>query len=552
MLRELRVSGLGVLDEFSLGLAPGLNVITGETGAGKSMLVRALGLLGGGRADSSMLRDDVTEAEVESSFDLTAPSRDVLVAAGIPCDDDEVVIARRIRRGGSRAYVNGRIAAASVLADLGGVLLETVGQHSARSLVNPAAQRRGLDRAGGDRLSKAAAATAEAYDRLEAVLEERRSLGDDPGARARELDMVTFQLDEIDAAAPRSGEDDELVTEVARLGNSEALQAGASEAHGLVAQARDLLGAAGAIISGIDDRACADASLAVEEAATGAEVAAADLRAFAESCEADPERLDVANRRLAELKGLGRKYGPTLADVIRYRDEAAERRAALVAAERRCTELDAEVEAARVDLERAAAALTRARREAAPRLAAGVVKRLGALAFADPVFEVRVTAAPAVGSHGADAVSYVFAAAPSLPTGPIERVASGGELSRLMLALATELADSDAAPTIVFDEIDAGTGGETAVAVGECLEGLAGSRQIVCVTHLAQIAAVADCHVRVARRDDGTATAQNVSGDERITELSRMLSGSPTSSRARRHAAELVKDRPSRRRRANG
>lgn len=551
MLRELRVGGLGVLGEVALDLAPGLNVVTGETGAGKSMLVRALGLLGGGRADSSLLRDDVEEAEVEGRFDLTPAARDILAAAGIACDD-EVVVARRLRRGGSRAYVNGRIAAASVLADLGGVLLESVGQHSARSLVHPGAQRRGLDRAGGDRLAKAAAATAEAHDRFEAVVAERRSLGDDPAARARELDMVTFQLDEIRAASPRPGEDDELVAEIARLGNAETLQADASEAQRLVAEARDLLGAAGAILAGIDDGACADASTAVAEATTGAEVAAADLRGFAEACESDPERLETANRRLAELKGLGRKYGPTLADALRFCDEATQRRAALVAAEQRCAELDAEVEAAQADLERAAAKLTRARREAAPRLASGVVGRLADLAFPDPVFEVRVGAAPCIASHGADTVSFVFAASPSLAAGPIEKVASGGEMSRLMLALSAELADSDAAPTIVFDEIDAGTGGETAVAIGECLEGLAASRQIVCVTHLAQIAAVADCQLRVARPEGATATAEVVAGDERITELSRMLSGSPTSSRARRHAAELVRERPSRRRDPDG
>lgn len=550
MLSELRVAGLGVLGELRLGLGPGLNVITGETGAGKSMLVRSLALLGGARADSSSLRDDVDEAEVEGRFDLTPRARDVLAAAGIACDDDFVVVARRIRRGGSRAYVNGRIAAASVLADLGGALVETVGQHSAHSLLNPSAQRLGLDRFGGDRVAKATAATSEAYERLRAVIDERAALGDDPAARARELDMVTFQLDEIEAVSPVPGEDAELAALISRLTNAEALRADAAEAHQLAAEARDLLGRAGAILDNLADPGIADAFAAVAEAAAGADAASVDMRAFVEMCESDPERLDVANRRLADLRALGRKYGPGLDDVLAFRDDAQARRAVLVAAEARCAELDADAAAAEADLARVAAGLHELRAEAAPDMAARIRNRLGELAFADPAFEVRVERAAEVARHGADTVSYVFAASSGLPAGPIEKVASGGELSRLMLALATELTDSDAAPTIVFDEIDAGTGGETAVAIGECLEGLARSRQIVCVTHLAQIAAVADCHVRVARDESAIASAEAVGGDERITELSRMLSGSPESPKARRHAAELVKERPSQRRHA--
>lgn len=550
MLTELRVAGLGVFDELTLALGPGLCVITGETGAGKSMLVRSLGLLGGARADASWLRDGVDEAEVEGRFDLTPRARDVLAAAGIACDDDSVVVARRVRRGGSRAYVNGRMAAAAVLAELGGALVETVGQHSAHSLLNASAQRRGLDRFGGDAVTKAAAAVAEAHERFRQVSDERAELGDDPAARARELDMITFQLDEIDAASPSPGEDAELGAEITRLTNVEAVRADASEAHRLMTEARDLLDTAAVVLAHLDDAGLADAGAAAAGAASGADAAVADLRDFVETCEADPERLELANRRLAELKGLGRKYGPSLADVLRFRDDAIARRAALVAADQRCSELDAEVAAAEDDLAAAAADLSDARRAAAPRMAARIRDRLGDLAFDDPAFEVRVETASELTRNGGDIVSFQFSASNAMAVGPIAKVASGGELSRLMLALATELADADTPPTIVFDEIDAGTGGETAVAIGECLQRLAGSRQIVCVTHLAQIAAVADCHVRVARGDDGTATSEAVSGDARITELSRMLSGSPTSPKARRHAAELIEPKPSRQRRA--
>lgn len=548
MLIELRVAGLGVLDEVTLSLGEGLVVVTGETGAGKSMLVRSLALLGGARGDPAWLRDGGGEAEVEGRFDLTARARGVLDEAGIACDDDHVVVSRRLRKGGSRGYVNGRMAAASVLAELGGALVETVGQHSARSLLHPAAQRRGLDRHGGDRVAKAAAATAEAHERLRAVSAERKALGDDPPARARELDMVTFQLDDIEAVSPEPGEDGELVAVISRLGNAESLRADAAEAQRLVAEARDLLGSAGAVLAGIADPACAEAAAAVAESSTGADVAAGDLRAFAESCESDPERLELANRRLAELKGLVRKYGPTLDDVFAFRGEATARRATLVAADQRCAELDGEVAAAEADLARAAVKLSEARRSCAPDLAGGILERLRDLSFTDPVFEVSLREVADISRHGRDSVEFLFASTAAMPAGPIHKVASGGELSRLMLALATELADSDAAPTMVFDEIDAGTGGETAVAIGECLDGLAESRQIICVTHLAQVAAVADRHVRVSRDDSGTASAEVVVGEERLTELSRMLSGSPTSSRARRHAAELVEQRPPRRR----
>lgn len=548
MLTELRVAGLGVLDECTIDLGPGLNVVTGETGAGKSMLIRALGLLGGARADPSWLREDAPEAEVEGCFALTDTARDVLAAAGIACDEDDVVIARRLRRSGSRAYVNGRIAAAAVLVELGGVLVESVGQHSAHSLLHPSAQRHGLDRFGGDPISKAAATTAEAHDRLRAVTTQRAALGDDPAARARELDMVTFQLDEIEVVSPDPGEDAELATLISRLTNAESIRADATEAGRLVAEARDLLGTAGGIIARIDDPACADIALAVAEATGGTDDAAAGLRAFAETCDSDPQRLELVNRRMAEVKALSRKYGPTLAEVLAFRDEAVARRAALVAADQRCVELDAEARAARADLERAAAALSEARRAAGARMGEAILARLHELAFTDPSFEVAVGNAAEIARHGGDVVAYRFSASPAMAPGPIDKVASGGELSRLMLALACEMADADAAPTIVFDEIDAGTGGETAVAIGESLGRLAGYRQVVCVTHLAQIAAVAECHVRVARNESGTAAASAVDGDERITELSRMLSGSPTSTRARRHAAELVRQGPSQRR----
>jgi len=547
MLRELRIGGFGVVADCTLHLHERLNVLTGETGAGKSMIVRALALLAGARADSGVLAGDVEEAEIEARFSATAATMAVLEGAGLPVDD-EVVISRRIRRSGSRSYVNGRMAAAPVLGDVGATLVELIGQHSARSLVQPGVQRRALDRFGGDPVSEAADAVAEAFERLRTLQEERAGLGLDPAARARELDMVRFQLAELDAADPQPGEDAELASEIHRLTNAETLREESTEARRLAEEARDALAVCEGAMGRIDDPAVAEAARAVSAALIGAEDAAGTLREFAESCESDPQRLEDANRRMAALKDLQRKYGPTLDDVLAYRSDAAARLAAIEGAESRAAALDAEVAAADADLAAASRRLSEARAAAAPELSARVRSRLGELALGDAVFEVAVAAASEPGRHGADEVSFVFGANPGLAPRPLERIASGGEMSRVMLALATELADRDAPPTIVFDEIDAGTGGETAVAIGECLQRLAGTRQIVCITHLAQVAALADSHVVLAK-ESGGATATEVRAAERVRELSRMLSGQPQSARARRHAEELLKEGESLRRR---
>ncbi|MFN8036084.1 MAG: DNA repair protein RecN [Acidimicrobiia bacterium] len=528
MLTELRVENLGIIDEVTVVLGGGLTAITGETGAGKTLLVEAIELLVGGRADPSLVRDGTREARVEGRF-------------VDPASDDELVLARVVPVDGrSRAYVNGRLATATELAELGTRLVDLHGQHAHQSLLAPAVQRAALDRfAGGPAtgaLEAYRAARAEVR-RLEQALE---ALGGDERTRARELDLLRFQVAEIDAAAiADEGEDEALESEATLLADAGAHREALLDAYAAVdGPALDGVGrAAAALAARAPLRELCDRLRAVQ-----AELAELghDLRSGAEGIADDPGRLEAIQQRRRLLRDLRRKYGETLAEVVRFGDEARARLAALAGYEERAAELEARVDAGRAAAEAAAYTLTEVRRAAAAPLAEAVAARARELAMPSARFGVDIGPIEP-GDEGADLVTYMFSANEGEPLRPLARAASGGELARTMLAVRRVL--SEAPPTLIFDEVDAGIGGEAGTTIGRELANVGRDHQVLCVTHLAQVAAFADAQLEVtkrATRGRTTARVALVLDDARVAALSRMLGGVGSSAHARAHAAELL------------
>jgi DNA repair protein RecN (Recombination protein N) len=534
-LVELAVRDLGVIAELRLVLGPGMTAVTGETGAGKTMVVDAIELLVGGRADPVLVRTGAEEAWVEGRF--------VRPAQGDGSEPTEVVVARAVPRSGrSRAYIDGRLATAGELAALGEALVDLHGQHAHQSLLHPAAQRESLDRFGGVDLGPLRAAR---YD-AQLIVDKLTALGGDERARARELDLVRYQVAELDAAAVEGPDEDErLEAEEDALADAAAhreaaaaaLAALSAEGEGAgdgAASAADAVGAAIAAVSGRGPFRDAEGRLR----AVAAELTdvAAELRSAGEAIDEDPERLELVRERRQLLRDLRRKYGDTLADVLAEGERLRERLTELEDHDRRAAELDAALIEARKVEAAAAAVVAEARRAAAPGLAERIQANLTELAMPKARVAVDVS-----GDDPGDDVAILLAANPGTPPLPLAKVASGGELARTMLALRLVL--TGAPPTLVFDEVDAGIGGSAALAVGRSLAKLADRHQVLVVTHLPQVAAYADAQVRVAKESDDDATVSRAAllgDDDRVVELSRMLSGQPDSDAARTHAADLL------------
>ena len=526
-LRELHVIDLGIVDDLTLLLGPGLTAITGETGTGKTLLVEALDLLLGGRADASIVRTGAREARVEGRFEEPDGTERIL-ARVLPAD------------GRSRAYVDGRLATATELSSVGAGLVELHGQHAHQRLLQPASQRAALDRYVGE---PAAAALAElraarAEDRQLAA--ELAALGGDERARARELDLVRFQIEEIDAARlDDPAEDVALEAEEALLADAAAHR----EALAVAFQALEgpAVEALGEAIGALDDRA-PFVEVVGRLRAAQAEVTELEreLRLAAEAIADDPRRFEEVRTRRRTLRDLQRKYGETLADVIAFAASTRARAAELEGYEERATALERARAAAQERAAAAATTLSAARRQAAGPLSEAVTGHLRDLAMPKARLTVVLEPAPMT-EDGADAVTFLLAPNPGEPPKPLARAASGGELSRAMLALRLVLTEGP--PSLVFDEVDAGIGGEAGTAVGRLLADLVPRHQVLCVTHLAQVAAYAQTQVAVEKvEQDGrtVARAAVVEGEERVVELSRMLAGLGESAHARRHAAELL------------
>ncbi|MEA2144183.1 MAG: repair protein RecN [Solirubrobacteraceae bacterium] len=551
MLCELRVENLLLIERAELRLARGLNVLTGETGAGKTVLAHALDLLLGGRAKPGIVRPGAAEAYVEGVFELPDALRGEL-GERLPADAQEVVLARRVGADGrTRALVNGRSATVTDLRELAEPLITFYGQHEHRKLTLAGAQLEILDGFCGDaqlaRRAKVAAAHVVARE-AQAALAELQELA---GARERELDLLDFELAEIDAAEPSEEEATALRAERERLRHVEALR-GASLSAAEAARADDagiasLLATTGRGLLGAQGIDPALDALGERWHALIYEVddLAGELRSYAEALDAEPGRLDAVEERLAVLDRLERKHGGTIAAVLAHAEACRARRAELAGAEVAIEAATARRAEAHAQLAAGSAALRRARAAAGPKLAAAVRRRLDELAMKGAAFEV-LLAEREPGPTGADVVEFLIAPNPGVPAGPLRETASGGELSRVMLALmGVAAAGAGGTGTLVFDEVDAGIGGQTARAVGDQLRELAAERQVICITHLPQVASLAARHFSISKdttRTPAQATVSELVEDEVVSELVRMMGADGDADEAaRRHAEELLR-----------
>ncbi|HEY3727871.1 MAG TPA: DNA repair protein RecN [Solirubrobacteraceae bacterium] len=562
MLHELRVENLLLMERAELRLAPGLNMLTGETGAGKTLLAHALDLLLGGRARRGIVRPGAPEAYVEGVFALPP---ELEGSDRLPTGAEEIVLARRVWPDGrTRAYVCGRSATLADLQELGSRLLSFYGQHEHRKLMLSTAQLDLLDAYCGAKQARLRDELRAAYERARAAERRAAELRELAGARDRELDLVRFELDEIDATAPSEDEQPSLIAERDRLRHLDALQAAAAagaEAIApetgagvteLLAQAAQQLEHAGAVDPQLGALAERMQALRYEAEDIGGELRGYLLGLAGEGAgeAGGPGRLEEVEERLALLTRLERKHGGSIAQVLAYAERCRARRDELEHADEALEEAEGRLAAARADLDGLSARLGQARRRAAPKLAAAVRDRLGELAMPDAAFEIELSPRPdGCGPRGADAIEMLIAPNAGGTPGPLREVASGGELSRVMLALLSVAQgepgdDQRSAPLLVFDEIDAGIGGHTARAVGEHLRQLSRGRQILCITHLPQVAALAERHFTIAKNAavvPATTTVRTLDGDAVVGELVRMLGGETDDSAAGEHARELLR-----------
>ncbi|MFJ4655949.1 DNA repair protein RecN [Nocardia sp. NPDC088792] len=578
MLTEIRIDGLGVISTATAQFHEGLTVLTGETGAGKTMVVTSLHLLSGARADAGRVRLGASRAVVEGRFTVDEVHdgarnevAEVLESSGAEPDDDGSIIAVRTvgSDGRSRAHLGGRSVPASVLGDFTGPLLTVHGQNDQLRLQRPDQQLHALDQFASDSV----AALLKKYQKARKTWLDARNQLLERTARSRELaleaDHLTQSLNEIDAVAPEPGEDENLVAEVRRLSDLDSLREAASAAHDALAGpadspgedsgALDLLGTARARLDTADDPLLTALAPRLGEAISVVVDLTTELSSYLSDLPSDPGALESMLTRQAELKTLTRKYAPNIDGVIKWADEARTRLASLDVSEEALSALAAEVESAAEKVRDTARKLTTARTKAAGKLATAVSTELGGLAMGRARLEVGIApvlagvqdSAPLevdgkelhAGSTGVDEVEFRLAAHSGAHPLPLSKSASGGELSRIMLALEVVLASSEHGTTMVFDEVDAGVGGRAAVEIGRRLASLARTHQVIVVTHLPQVAAFADTHLVVDKVDDGKGVKSGVRSltqDERIIELARMLAGMGDTETGRAHAWELL------------
>jgi DNA repair protein RecN (Recombination protein N) len=576
VLEELRITGLGVISDATLPLGRGLTVITGETGAGKTMVVTSLGLLFGGRADAGRVRADAGRATVEGRVRLDgSPAKAVQArvadAGAEPDDDGSLLLTRAVTvEGRSRAHVGGRSVPVSVLAEVGEQVVAVHGQSDQLRLLRPAEQRAALDRFAGPEHEKLLGRFAELYTQWRAISDDLADRRRHARERNQEADLLRLGLDEITRVDPQPGEDEVLREEAQRLEHAEGLRTAAQLAHVAIAggpdagddapDATSLLGTARRTLdaqSGVD-RSLGDLAARLEEAATLVADVAAELTGYLDTLDADPARLQSVYERRAALRALTRKYAEDIDGVIAWADRARTRLAELDTSDELLEEMDRERQRLAGEVAELAAVVSGSRREAAGRFATAVTEELGGLAM--PHARVEVVVAPVkpgagtpglivngaeagVGPDGADDVELRLLAHPGAPSLPLQKGASGGELSRVMLAIEVVFAGAGGPPTLVFDEVDAGVGGRAAVEIGRRLARLARDHQVLVVTHLPQVAAFADRHLVVAKDTGGAVTTSGVrlvEHTERARELARMLAGLPDSDLGIAHAEELL------------
>lgn len=557
MIEEISIRHLGVIGEARLPLGPGFTALTGETGAGKTMVVTALGLLLGDRADTGAIRSGSGQALVEGHWhiDDRGPVADRVRDAGGDLDGGALILSRSIsQEGRSRAVVGGRSTPVGVLNEIGQQLVVVHGQSDQIRLKSATAQREALDRFAGPELASVLGDYQEVFRRWNEAQAELDVLVAERDRRAREAEDLRLAMTEIESAAPRRNEDVELTERADRLTNIEDLRLAAAQAHDLISsesldEARDALSLLDSArrtidrVSGHDPElgtiaeAIANAGFVVGELAT-------QLSSYLASLDSDGGReLEAVQERRAELANLMRKYGPSLDEVIDYLDSGSGRLMELDHDTDRIESLRVDVDADRARLMMLADRLSDLRRVAGIRLSERVTGELAALAMGSARITVDVTQRDEYTASGRDAVAILLQPHPGAEPRPLGRGASGGELSRVMLALEVVIAATDPVPTFIFDEVDAGVGGASAIEIGRRLARLAQTAQVIVVTHLAQVAAFATNHLRVVKDSDGAVTASSVQqlhGDERIAEMARLLSGLPDSESGLTHARELI------------
>jgi DNA repair protein RecN (Recombination protein N) len=558
VISDITITNLGVISEARLPLGPGLTVVTGETGAGKTMVVTALGLLLGDRADSARVRQGSAATWVEGRFSITAgsPVRERVADIGAALDDDELIIAREVlQEGRSRAVIGGRNAPVATLSDIAEHLVVIHGQSDQIRLKSESAQREALDRFAGAPLLELSGRYTEAYEKYRELEKQLHVLQTESHARAAEAASLREALADIEAVKPEPGEDARLAETIARLTNTEDLRAAALHAKNALAsdslaiEVRDAEGLIDEALKALERVVGVDATLepirqTLAEASYQVAEVSTSLAGYLAGLEGDGGlSLEASHERLASLNQLLRRYGPTLDDVLELERTGSERLLELDRDGDTVEVLSAQADAALALAHQLADELSSLRKSAAETLGGAVTAELSALAMATASFHVRVTPTDTLGVHGRDQVALLLAAHPGADPLPLGKGASGGELSRVMLALEVVIAGSDPVPTFVFDEVDAGVGGASALEIGRRLDVLAQTSQVIVVTHLAQVAAFANNHLRVVKDTDGqvtTSSVQVLEGEERVTELARMLGGMADSQTALSHARELI------------
>lgn len=550
MLRELQITNLAIIEKLHVEFHGGLNILTGETGAGKSIIIDAVNLILGGRASSDLIRSGADEASVEALFDLS--DRPSLLAnlarIGVECDG-ELLVRRVVSRGGkNRVFISGGLATTTMLSEISRTLINIYGQHESQTLLKIENHLRLLDAFSGTLAAREAfGARFEEYQKAKAELE---ALEQGEREAARRLDLLSFQSEEIGEAKLYPGEEEELAEERLRLVHGEKLLGSTRQAFdSLYAGDAALLGSLRRVIGAVAEAGAIDHTLApvaeaLEAAYAQLEDASLTLRDYAERVEADPGRLEQLEDRLHAINALKRKYGHDIAEIIAYQQGVDAELAALSGREQARDELAGRLGSLQQELATLGAQLTKARRKGAVALKVGMERELAELAMTHAVFETSFESHAEPRSHGFERAEFLFSPNPGEPPKPLGKVASGGELSRLMLAL-KQLHPESEVPTLIFDEVDSGIGGATSALVGVKLKRVAASQQVLAITHLPQVAAFADLHLRVEKsvREGRTATCvERLEGETRVAEVARMLGGARVTEKTLEHAREMIQE----------
>ncbi|MGI5853102.1 MAG: DNA repair protein RecN [Bacillota bacterium] len=569
MLREIQVRDFALIESLHLVWDNGLNILTGETGAGKSIIIDALGLVLGGRFSAEMIRTGAEACYIEAVFEPDADNHQLneeMSRLGIAYDPAEpLILAREVGRSGkSRCRVNSQTVNVSTLAEIGTLLVDIHGQHDHQSLISTDKQVDILDHFGGEELLSLREAVSQQYYKLAALRAEYNALRTDEQEKARRLELLSFQLSEIDEARLQPEEEEELQKEASVLAGAEKLFEACAESYFLIYEGDDHAAPATAqleeAISRLDQMTAVDDRLKpvvdmLRESAAQAEEAAREIKAYQDHIDFNPERLEEVQARLNEIHKLKRKYGASIPEILEFAEKIRDEINSYAANDERRAEIEVEIQQISTELAAAAGALSAKRRQTATMLEDSIAKELADLHMQKTRFIVSFEQRTAedgllwngsklaVGPRGFDDIEFLVSPNPGEEPKPLAKIASGGELSRMMLALKSILAQVDAIATMIFDEIDAGVGGRAAQAVGEKMLLISQFRQVICITHLPQIASMAQCHFHIEKtiRDGRTIVSiQKLNFKERVEELARMLGGAEVTELTRKHAQEML------------